>query len=189
VIAIIALLTGVVLGVGRRATQSAKIAKAKAELSVLSIALETYKRQYGDYPQTGAVPNDADAAAAANDGPGILFNALVGKRGPKATLVAMSNRAEVELAKFTLQSATEIPGAGPAQMANAFVDPWGHRYLYYYKTGGSWLNSSFVLLSQGPDETASLPIPDDGLIGPVYEALLNAAGNPVNADNLYANRD
>jgi len=50
VITIIAILAGIVIGVGRRASEAGKTARAKAELAALSAALETYKRTYGDYP-------------------------------------------------------------------------------------------------------------------------------------------
>ena len=191
VIAIIAILAGIVLGVGRRASESGKIARAKAEMAALSTALEAYKSQYGDYPQTGAVVNNPLAPApATDDGPGILFNALTGKRGPKTALTPMDVRSLVELAKFPLQVPDRFPVSGNmTQLANAFVDPWGHRYLYVYDTvANGWKNSSFILMSAGPDEAATFPLPADGIISAAYEtAQLN--GKAVNTDNLYANRN
>lgn len=181
VIAIIAVLTGIVIGVGRRATETGRVARAKAELAVLSAALESYKRQHGDYPQTGAVPNDAHASAPASaDAPGILFNALAGKRGPRVTLTSLDGRAQVELAKFTLQEPAALPTAGnTAQTANAFVDPWGRRYLYAYRTGTAWTNPAYMLWSAGGDGA------DAGLTA---QGFIDVA--PVaNADNLYANRN
>jgi general secretion pathway protein G len=181
VIAIIAVLTSIVIGVGRRASETGKAARAKAELAVLSAALESYQRQYDDYPQTGVVSNDPDAASpAAADGPGILFNALAGKRGPVATLTLIDGRVQVELAKFQLQSATALPTPGStAQLANAFVDPWGRRYLYAYRTGTSWTNPSYVLWSVGADGA------DAGL---TTQGFIDVAP-AENADNLYANRN
>lgn len=182
VIGIIAILAGIVLGVGRRASESGKIARAKAEMAALSTALEAYKSQYGDYPQTGAgAANDPNAVtSAADDGPGILFNALAGKRGPKNALTPIDARALVELSKFSLQVPDRLPVSGNlAQLANAFVDPWGHRYVYLYDTTvNGWRNSSFVLYSIGPDGQFTA-VPATGLID------VAAAGN---ADNLYANR-
>jgi general secretion pathway protein G len=181
VIAIIAVLTSIVIGVGRRASETGKVARAKAELAVLSAALESYRRHYTDYPQTGVVSNDPDAASpAAADGPGILFNALAGKRGPLATLTPMDARVQIELAKFTLQNAGALPIAGnTAQLANAFFDPWGRRYLYVYRAGTSWTNPSYVLWSVGPDGA------DAGLTA---LGFINVAP-AENADNLYANRN
>lgn len=180
VIAIIAVLTGIVIGVGRRAAETGRTARAKAELAALSAALEGYRRQFGDYPRTDAVANVAEAASpAAADGPGILFNALTGKRGPRETLTPLDGRAQVELAKFTLQNPAALPTPGnTAQTANAFVDPWGRRYLYAYRTGNAWTNPSFVLWSVGPDGE------DAGLTTQGFIDVASAA----NADNLYANR-
>lgn len=181
VIAIIAVLTSIVIGVGRRASETGKTARAKAELAALSAALEAYKRQHGDYPQTGFVANDADAASpGASDGPGILFNALAGKRGPRAALTPLDGRAQVELAKFTLQNPAALPTSGnTAQTANAFVDPWGRRYLYLYRAGTAWTNPSYVLWSVGPDGA------DAGL---TPQGFIDVAPS-ANADNLYANRN
>ena len=52
VISLSAILAGIMLGVGRRASEAGKVARAKAELAVLSAALESYNHTYGDYPQT-----------------------------------------------------------------------------------------------------------------------------------------
>ncbi len=180
VIAIIAVLTGIVIGVGRRAAETGRTARAKAELAALSAALESYKRQHGDYPQTGAVPNQAESPAAASDGSGILFNALSGKRGPRATLTPLDSRVFVELAKFVLQDPASLPASGnTSQITNAFVDPWGRRYLYAYKTSASWTNPSFVLWSAGPDGKDSATLAVGGFMD---------LAAPGNADNIVANR-
>ena len=51
VIAIIGILAGIVIGVGRRAGESGRESRAKVELAAISTALESYKRQNGDYPK------------------------------------------------------------------------------------------------------------------------------------------
>ena len=51
VITIIGILAGIVIGVGRRAGESGREARAKVELATISTALESYKRQQGDYPR------------------------------------------------------------------------------------------------------------------------------------------
>lgn len=189
VIAIIAVLTSVVIGVGRRASESGKIARAKAELAVLSAALESYKRQYGDYPQTGAVAvNALTATPAADDGPGILFNALAGKRGPRAALTAIDGPMFAEFAKLSLQSSTSLPTPGnTTQLANAFLDPWGHRYLYFYKTDAtSWTNPSFVLYSAGPDADRAATEAECHT-PPSATGVIDVAAAP-NLDNVFANR-
>src|SRR5882672_9299438 len=87
VIAIIAILAGMSIGIVRGSKQRASLARAKSELAVLAQALEDYRRHYGDYPQTG--PSAANAQrVTGTTGPGIatvpaiLFNSLIGVYGP-----------------------------------------------------------------------------------------------------------
>jgi len=186
VIAIIAVLAGIVIGVGKRASESGKIARTKAELAALSTALESYKRQYGDYPRTGAAANLViGTLIGTNDGPGILFNALAGKRAPIVSLSAIDGRALVDFALFTLAVPTALPETGnTTQLANAFLDPWGRRYVYYYKTGGAWSNPSYVLYSVGPDGANA---PNDlACHEPPNEFGYPDRNKDTNLDNLYA---
>ena len=165
-IGIIAILAGIVLGVGRRASESGKIARAKAEMAALSTALEAYKSQYGDYPQT----NNADR----------MLRSLIGLKGPLGADIV--GRALIESAKFAIA----LPGAAtvavdPFTNASAeLIDPWDVPYVYAYKTQSPWTNSSFVLYTLGPDgKDAATP-------------LTNGLPNTTAAesrDNLYANRN
>lgn len=123
VIAIIALLTGIVIGVGRRAAESGKTARAKAELAVLGAALESYQLRFGDFPRT--------------DDETQLLRALLGQRGP-ASDTTIAGRALIEAARFTI--------AG-----DVLLDPWGQAYVYAYQTTVPWNNSRYVLYSAGPD--------------------------------------
>lgn len=123
VITIIALLAGLGIGAGRRAAESGRIARAKAELAVLGAALENYRLIHGDYPRT------EDGAQ--------LLRALLGRRGPAADTI-INARALIEAARFTI--------AG-----DVLIDPWGQAYVYAYKTSAPWSNSSYVLYSAGPD--------------------------------------
>jgi general secretion pathway protein G len=123
VITIIALLAGIVIGVGRRAAESGRIARAKAELAVLGAALENYKSSYGDFPRT-----DDEAQ---------LLRALLGRRGPVAD-TNINGRSLIEPVRFTV--------AG-----DVLLDPWGRAYVYEYKTTAPWRNSRYVLYSAGPD--------------------------------------
>jgi len=158
VIAIVAVLTGIVLGVGRRAAESARIARAKGELAALSAALEGYKRQYGEYPRT--------ASAA------VLLQSLAGRLGP--TQSSLSGRSRLDLASFSIRN-----GADPLSDATALlIDPWDQPYVYAYKTpAGDWTNPGFVLYSIGPD----------GKDDPALEQGSPRRGATENADNLYAN--
>ncbi|MBL4575235.1 MAG: type II secretion system protein GspG, partial [Opitutaceae bacterium] len=73
---------GLFSGVQKRA----KIVQAKGELGVLATALESYKLQYGDYPRTGEAlqaPAVISSVILTDNAQSKLFNALVGKLGPK----------------------------------------------------------------------------------------------------------
>jgi general secretion pathway protein G len=160
VIALVALLSGIVIGVGRRASESGKAARAKAELAALSAALEAYRRTYGDYPQT-----DDEAR---------LLQALVGKLGP--TGAPRQGRAFIETARF----ATAEQRDPFADASAVLVDPWNRPYVYCYKIPASgWTNPGFVLYSVGSDGRDSPALLSGGYAD---------SSPPENADNLYAHR-
>jgi len=159
VLGVIAILTGIVIGVGRRASESGRNARARAELAALSAALESYKLTQGDYPRT--------------DLPAHLLQSLIGKRGPAYALV--TDRALLETAKFTTAGALDPFTAESAEL----LDPWEHPYRYAYKSQTPWTNPTYVLYSAGPDGSATATL----LTGGFPDA--EAAGN---ADNLHANR-
>ncbi len=180
VIAIIGLLTALVFGAAGGARERARRTQAAAELAVLAQALEAYRAQFGDYPRTGAAANDPTGAAATDDGPGILFNALTGRRGPAAELNPIEGRCFVALAAHSLQT-NERPVTGSrAQSGNAFLDPWGRRYAYWYKTGPAWTQRGPALVSAGADGVIDMPADFAGWDG----ALPVGEGAPSNADNL-----
>jgi prepilin-type N-terminal cleavage/methylation domain-containing protein len=167
VMAIIAILAGIVLGVGRRASESGKIARAKAELAALSAALESYKHTYGDYPQT-----DDEAQ---------LLQALIGRRGP-ASAATITGRSSLEAARFTIAHAASptVPSDPFTDAAAVLIDPWGKPYVYCYKTEISpWTNPGFVLYSVGPDGNDAPALLTGGQINAVPAE---------NLDNIYANR-
>ena len=161
VIAILSLLAALVLGVGRRAGEAGRVARAKTELAVLAAALENYRGLYGDYPTTD------DAAR--------LLQSLLGRRGPSG--VAISDRALIDLARFT-PGGSRDPFTDPATV---LVDPWVQPYLYVYRTpSAGWVNPGVVLYSIGPDGRDSPVLLPGGIVD---------SSPPENADNLYANRN
>lgn len=160
VIAIIGILAAIIIGAGRRAAESGRIARTQAELAALSTALEAYKRQYGDYPRT------SDSRQ--------LLQALVGRLDPNRNLPATSGRVLLDLALFAVRD-----GADPLTNTSAvLLDPWDTAYAYTYKMpAAKWTNPSFVLYSLGPDQLA-----DDTLNAGGYP---NRDAD-LNLDNLYA---
>ena len=190
VISIIGILSAISLNVVKGVKERSSVGLAKAELAALSQALEMYKLQYGDYPQTGMSADTVVVPATAPSTSKVqyrLFNALVGKLGPKLDPLT-SSKCFVDLARFSLYSkeATDMPTpTGNTRVANAFLDPWGQTYVYYYKTvgGTAWTSPTYVLFSVGPDgEKADADITALGVVN--YDA---ATMDPKNMDNSYAN--
>jgi prepilin-type N-terminal cleavage/methylation domain-containing protein len=113
------------------------------------------------------------------------------------TMVDKYGKSFIDITLFTLEredegdppngvNALPEPNANPTgpdpDFANALLDPWGNRYLYFYKdqtTNASarlWKASAYVLYSAGPDGLADAPS-SAGVLPP-------ATG--INADNIYA---
>lgn len=159
VIAIIAILGTILIGMGRRAVEAGKSARARAELALLAAALDGYQRVHGDYPRTG------DAAS--------LLQSLLGRRGPAGA--ALSGGSLIELARFSPEGARDPH----VDAAVRLVDPWGQPYRYAYRSEQPWTNPSYVLYSLGPDGRDFSRLLAGGFPDPAGEG---------NADNLQANR-
>lgn len=185
VIAIIGILAGITFGITKGVNERAAINQARTELSALATALENYKRQYGDYPQTGPDPGTAATTVTITVGdPAAQFlNALSGKLGP--TLKNISGKNFVELGRFTLETENlpDPAATNAVSVANAFLDPWGRRYMYCYKdqaNPGTWNNPSYVLFSTGPDGKRKAS-------DPTSAGVVDYADTD-NIDNIYVNR-
>jgi len=159
VIGVIAILTSIVIGVGRRASESGRNARARAELVALSAALNAYKLAYSDYPRT-----DIQAH---------LLQSLIGRRGP--TYLPVTGRTLIETARFTTAGALDPFTSDATEL----IDPWGQPYRYAYKSQTPWTNPAYVLYSAGPDGVAGTALLPGGFPD------VAAAGN---ADNLQANQ-
>lgn len=205
VIAVIAILMTIGIGAIRGARERANIARARTELAALVTALEEFKRLYGDYPQTGeflqapATPTSETAPPGMQFAQAKLFNALTGVYGPKG--FTNSDRLNgpnlLDVGKFKLNgtltnqflvplSNTPNPPSKPEQNV-CLLDPWGRRYLYYYKnarTPGQWQATGYVLYSAGrqvaANGTQTPPIT-------VTTGLMLATQTAEMADNIYAN--
>jgi len=185
VIAIIAILAAITFGVIRGVNERAAIGQAKVELASLSQALETYKAQYGDYPQTGTGALAPNATALTTTSTQyLLFNSLAGKLGPKGATI--TGKSFIEASRLALFSTTaaNLPTSTGGVVSNAFIDPWGRLYVYYYRAsttaGASW--PSYILLSAGPDGATGIGTAPNATTG----AFTPTAAQ--DADNIYANR-
>jgi prepilin-type N-terminal cleavage/methylation domain-containing protein len=162
VIAVIAVLAGIAYGVVGAVKQRAAVAQSTAELAVLALALDDYKRAYGDYPQTATTS-------------ALLYQALDGKLGP--TGAALTGRRFITVANFHLND-TDV--AKVDDTANYLVDPWSNAYRYVYYYSATTGRRGFVLYCLGPDGTDdTAPSATDG----TYDATTTH-----NIDNLYVSR-
>lgn len=135
VMAIIALVSGLVLASAARTNATALTARAQAELAAISAALEGYKIAYGDYPRT------ANAA--------VLLQSLIGKLGP--TQVQIEGGRFIDMATLATSGDLDPFATTSAEL----VDPWGRTYRYAYRSSSPWTQPAFVLFSCGPDKSAA----------------------------------
>ncbi|MEO6002190.1 MAG: type II secretion system protein GspG [Opitutus sp.] len=158
VLGVITTLSTVLLGAGRWAQESGKNARAQAELATIVSGLESYRRMFGDYPQT--------------DDSATLLQSLIGRRGPAGAATATGEFVQRE--RLTT-AAERDPLTDPRAQ---WIDPWDHPYAYAYKSMSPWLQPRYVLYSYGRDGVAAALLaggrPDDSAT--------------INADNVYANR-
>lgn len=204
VMIVIAVLISFALGMIRSASQRAQIARARADLAALADALERYKAYYGDYPQTGnaaqATPVRTSATITQNQAQALLLNALIGVYGPTNFTNRQNGPLFIEASKFSLEvditTTARASTFGMAQgtpplkqpEANCFLDPWGQRYVYYYKPApvgnttppNQWRAPGYLLYSIGPDGLQQAPSTATGL----FTGTTQYTGN--NADNIYA---
>ena len=211
VIAVIGILCTFTISAVRGAKERANHGRARAELAALVTALEEFKRLYGDYPQTGefaqapATPTGITATLPNGAGPGLnmaqakLFNALTGVFGARGFTNAdrLNGPNLLDVGKFTVNgslmtnflipvSNTPNPPSKPEQNVS-LLDPWGRRYLYYYKnarTPNAWQATGYVLYSAGrmvaANGTQTPPIT-------VTTGLMLTTQSAEMADNVYAN--
>jgi prepilin-type N-terminal cleavage/methylation domain-containing protein len=204
VITVVGILMTITIGAVRGAKERATIAQARAELAALVTALEQFKRLYGDYPQTGEFTQAPATPTALTVGPGVttaqakLFNCLTGVFGARDLTNRLSGPNLIEIGKFTTNPTTLTnqflvpvsnapnPPSKPEQNA-CLLDPWGRRYLYYYKNARSpntWQATGYVLYSAGPkvaaNGTQTPPIT-------IASGLMLASQTAEMVDNIYAN--
>lgn len=171
--------------------------------------------QLGEFGQAPATPTGQSTTLPNGTAPGgntaqvKLFNCLAGVYGPKpdergswarmngVNLLPPQFLDEKHLNGLNIQSG--LPANFLVPVSNApnppskaeqnfcVLDPWGRRYLYYYKTARTptnWQASGYVLYSAGPNVAANgtqtPPLnPTTGLLLPTQTAEM--------ADNIYAN--
>lgn len=149
VLAIIAMLAALTLGVGGYARRKAGSSRAKAEIAAMETALESFKNDNGTYPITGSttpattVSRPLDATVAQHYGNStFLYTVLAGGPNyPKTYMTFKPNQIQV-----------------PSGTITNIVDPFGTPYNYYCRpSAGDQINSvTFDLWSYGPDRNSSV---------------------------------
>lgn len=135
VIAIIAILAGLVLSTAGYIQKKAARSRAEAEIAAMEAALESYKADNGIYPE--AV--DSNNSATTNNT--VLLTALF--KGDKVYMEFKPN----QLDPANVSTATKI------------IDPWG--FAYNYQSPGSNNTASFDLWSTAGTTTGTNSTVDD----------------------------
>jgi general secretion pathway protein G len=125
VVAIIAILAGLILQTAGYVQNRAARSRAQTEIAAISAALESYRADYGDYPRwTNNAPGSAN----------MLFRALV-----------LSNASLNPLGKVYLDAPASIlktPNQ-PNSTTNELFDPFGQPYEYRYPGDSNRNGSNF----------------------------------------------
>ena len=136
VFALLGILIGLIFPVSTGVFKRGKTSRAESEIEAISVALEAYRMNFGDYPQAQT--------------PRQLFDALDGKLGPGETPVILTPpvRPFLEAEQFSLSSAAQPE----------ILDPWGNAYEYRYiaLAPPAAILSGYSLYSKGPDGKASV---------------------------------
>lgn len=166
---IIGLLMASGFGLVQGAKRQAAVSQARAELGAIGEMLESYRRDYGDYPQTA-------------DSPAKLYQALLGRLGPSG--LAITGRSVMGTARIPLRDP-----AHPAEASNRWVDPWGREYQYIFytrTTDAGPLIRGYVLYSFGAREAAEVvPTRADVMPEQTGEAGGVVSASELNAQNIY----
>lgn len=202
--AVLGVLAGITFGIFQGVKDSQNRTRAKAELSVLSQALERFKSKYGDYPWTavGSDPSNLDSAdnmTVAKENSAILLNALMGwgRFDLKGSAPDFDPNMEgvplIDVSKLTVRKIgsdldfVDFP-ANPSQAPSGYYlsDPMGNPYVYLYgqdTNRSRWENFGYVLYSKGNDEVDSIEGFDrfSGLALAENDYRYHAK----NADNIY----
>lgn len=193
VIAVILILAGITFGISRGVQNAQARAKAKAELAVISQALETYKSKYGDYPwiSVDSVANDGQVRNAAHRvmktlvGWQSVSGTQVGGKDARTGVVFRKQDPTLDVSKLSLSA--KWPDTNPEESPSIdtyFTDPWGKAYVYIYKDPGSsdtWERFGYVLFSRGSDGDAS----STGITETTGDIDATFREQPQNIDNIF----
>lgn len=164
---VILLLTGIMIGVVGYVQKKMAITATKAQIAAISVALESYKADWGHYPAT-TIARISSSGFWESTNNWILYRALSGVGGGKKYVRFSASQLRVSIAS----------GVSSGGLTN-IVDAWGMPFNYYcspntaftnynnqyilnpypvsvnnnngYAAGGQVNSGSFDLFSYGPD--------------------------------------
>ena len=129
VVAVIAILAGLVLGGAGAVRQRAARGEAKAEIAAIEAGLARYQMDFGSYPtSTGITPSGTNYPASPsgyNSAGQALFTNLWGAATYGATTTTRRQYLNVK------------PSMVNTSGVNYFIDPWGYAYGYYWSGADS----------------------------------------------------
>ena len=149
VITVILILAGITFGISRGVHNAQARTKAKAELAVISQAIEQFKSRYGDYPWI----LESDPYPIKNLAYALTGRIVIRNVSGVPTVVVVTDEDEVknnpkflDLSKFSTSESNEV--------IDDIRDPWGKSYGYYYKYSdnlSAWNFYGYHLYSAGPN--------------------------------------
>ncbi len=132
VIAVIAVLAGLVLSTAGFIQKKGATARAQAEIEALSSALESYKVEYGDYPQTNNTNSSVTAAPKTNNS---FLRAALAPNGSNS--LNPLNKVFFEFPKG-MGNSTNLSDTNLS-----VLDPFGEAYGYAYPGDANRSGSNF----------------------------------------------
>jgi prepilin-type N-terminal cleavage/methylation domain-containing protein len=153
VIAVILILAGITFGISRGVQNAQARTKAKAELAVISQAIEQFKSRYGDYPwhKQGELDTNKTLLFALT-GRMVLADPSPTDDTTEIKAIEITDEAQIDKnPKFLDDSKFSTKKIG--QSSTNLLDPWGEPYIYWYKWDNEpndWDVFGFHLYSTGP---------------------------------------
>jgi general secretion pathway protein G len=132
VILLLGILAGLLFSVSSGIFEKGNRSRASSELKAISVALETYRLRFGDYPNVITTRR--------------LFDALDGKLGPTGNPLSPEFPPFLESGQFSIGDEDNPE----------LLDPWEQPYQYTYLEGtGAAVLTGYNLFSKGPDMKSS----------------------------------
>lgn len=148
VIIVIGIVGGIVFGGAGYIFEKQAIKQAEAEIEVLKVSLDEYKRENGNYPETFDFEGEMSSF--------ILLHSLYGSHEPVDGVWERLEPEQYTKSLIPMESLSVAPieddEAGQFNLDKVdhyLIDPWGEPYIYEFERKDG--NLGFLLYSKGPD--------------------------------------